>query len=131
MASSMGGNSCGSDVRQEQDSLPARDVIIASVFLGLLQALDGVLTSIGIARFGTSAEGNPLLRLMMEQFGQVPTLAVFKIAAICIVASLALLARHLPWIKDALHAVSGVYLFAAILPWTYILYVQPNLHLLF
>lgn len=107
---------------------PARKVLIVGAFLSSLQILDGVLTSIGVSRFGVGMEGNPFLRQMMLEFGHIPTLAVLKLFAISIVLGLVLLSRRLTWIPSALGAVSCVYLFAAVIPWTYILFIQPMTH---
>jgi len=103
---------------------PARGAVITGLFLALLQAADGILTSMGISRFGIAMEGNPLLRSVMEQFGHVPTLAVLKLTAICVIISLIYASAKISWVKNALGAVSAVYFFAAIMPWTYILFVK-------
>jgi len=104
-----------------------KDTVWLGGALVAFQALDGVLTSVGIGRFGTSVEGNPLLRTLMEEFGHIPVLALLKTAAIVLVLVMTLLANRLPWVKHAMVAVGGVYLFAAIIPWTYILYVRPGI----
>lgn len=100
-----------------------RTVALLAASLMLLQILDGVLTSIGIDRFGLDVEGNSFLRGMMEQFGHVPTLAVAKFFAIALIASLALTANRVRWIPKAMGALTCLYLFAAILPWTYLLFI--------
>ena len=107
--------------------LPTRDVMNLALFLSILQALDGLLTALGVSRFGTSIEGNPLLRTLMEEFGYVPTLASMKIAAVGIIGILAILAKEVPWIPTALKGVCGIYLVMAIIPWTYILFIGPYL----
>lgn len=105
--------------------LPARNVLMLGVLLALLQAADGILTSVGINRFGITIEGNPFLRSLMEEFGHIPTLALVKLLAIIVVVSLTIIANRLPWVKSAMGAVTCIYLFAAILPWTYILFFRP------
>lgn len=104
-----------------------KDAVWLGIMLTVFQALDGFLTSAGIDRFGISVEGNPLLRLLMEEFGHIPVLTLLKSAAITLVICMTLLANRLPWIRHAMVAVGGVYLLAAILPWTYILYIRPIL----
>lgn len=106
----------------ESDQAPK--VLLLGFFLAALQAVDGVLTSIGVTRFGTSIEGNPMLRQLMEHFGHIPTLAILKLIAIIIVLSLTYLAQRRPWVHNAMGALTCVYLVAAILPWTYILFIK-------
>jgi hypothetical protein len=95
--------------------------------LALLQALDGVLTSLGVSRYGIAVEGNPLLRSLMEHFGHIPTLSLVKLIAISFVIVLSTYAKRLPWVQNAMGAISCIYLFTAILPWTYILFIQNHL----
>ena len=106
----------------ESDQAPK--VLLLGFFLAALQAVDGVLTSIGVTRFGTSIEGNPMLRQLMENFGHIPTLAILKLIAIIIVLSLTYLAQRRPWVHNAIGALTCVYLVAAIIPWTYILFIK-------
>ncbi len=105
--------------------LPARSVIEIGVLLMLFQAMDGVLTTIGINRFGIAAEGNPVLRQLMTEFGHIPTLTFLKSMAIIIVLALTLIAARLPWVKNAMGALTCLYFFTAIVPWTYILFIKP------
>ncbi|MCB0324848.1 MAG: hypothetical protein KDD69_14795 [Bdellovibrionales bacterium] len=94
-------------------------------FLAVLQALDGVLTSMGVSRFGVAIEGNPFIRSLMEELGHVTALGLVKALAILIIVALTIFARRLPWINNAMGAIGCVYLFAAIIPWTYILFLKP------
>jgi len=112
-------------VRGETDSAETRSVIALGLILAVLQIADGCLTSIGVSRFGIEAEGNPLLRGLMVQFGHIPTLALVKCFAIVVVCLLTIMAMRMPWVKGAMSFVSAIYLFAAIIPWTYILFVKP------
>lgn len=93
--------------------------------LCVLQALDGVLTSLGVSRFGLHAEANPFIRSLMEQLGHVTALGLVKLAAILVIIALTLFARRLPWVNNAMGAIGCIYFFAAIIPWTYILFVKP------
>ena len=102
----------------------ARRAMVVGFSLALLQALDGVLTSMGVSRFGTGAEGNPILRFLMEEFGQLPILGIVKTIAIFFVLALSIYARRLAWVRNAMGAISAIYLFTAIIPWTYILFIQ-------
>lgn len=99
----------------------ASGVLQLALLLSVLQALDGVMTSLGISRFGLSVEGNPLVRSLMEQFGPLTALAGLKTLGVLSVIVLAFSARGLPWVKNAMGILSCFYFFIAILPWTYIL----------
>lgn len=98
-----------------------REVLIVGIVLALLQVADGVLTGIGMAHFGTSAEGNPLLRALMHQMGYIPALVAAKSISIMIVATLCLLAAKINWVVSAMKLVALVYIGAAVVPWSIIL----------
>ncbi|MDC0357345.1 DUF5658 family protein [Oligoflexia bacterium] len=100
---------------------PAKEVIILGIVLAVLQILDGILTGIGIYHFGTSAEGNLVLKSLMDQIGYAPALILIKSLAILIVAALCYLSSIVAWLKSALKAVIFIYLGAAIIPWTAII----------
>lgn len=100
------------------------EALIAGSILIFLQALDGILTSIGISRWGVSVEGNPLLRKLMMEFGHIPTLSVVKFIAICFVILLCCYSVRLPWMHKAMRAISCYYVIMAIIPWIYLLLVQ-------
>jgi uncharacterized membrane protein len=106
---------------------PVRGALFLGCFLASLQALDGIFTSIGINRYGLAIEGNPLLRTVMEQFGHIPTLAILKFLAILIVVFLTIVSFRRRWVMRAMGAVSFIYLFMAILPWAYILFVNSDI----
>ena len=107
------------------EQIPAKKALFFGLVLATFQALDGILTSIGIDRYGPQAEGNPLLRSLIEDFGHIPTLTVIKLTAIIVVALLTVLTVKLPWINKAMYALTGIYFFSAIVPWTYILFIKP------
>ena len=89
--------------------------------LVILQILDGVMTAIGVGHYGHEAEANFLLKLGMELIGPAPTLIIAKSLAIFVVYLLVQCAQHVSWVPRAIQAVTALYLFAAILPWSYIL----------
>ena len=101
---------------------PSRDFIFFGVFLASLQIFDWVLTSLGVARHSLDAEANPFIRYLMVQYGVDTALFIVKSFAICIVAALTLIARHIKWIKNVMAVLSCIYLVAAIIPWLYILF---------
>lgn len=102
----------------------ARSALAVGALLALLQALDGVLTSLGVSRYGVAIEGNPILRSMMVQFGHIPTLGLVKLMAVIFVCTLTYYAQRQAWVRNAMGAITCVYFFAAVLPWTYILFIQ-------
>ena len=83
----------------------------------LTQILDGILTYLGVSLFGIAAEGNPILAWTMASYGEAIALAGAKvIAALCGVALYALAVDRL------LAALTLVYVGAAIIPWTLVLF---------
>lgn len=114
---------CGEGKEEVQSLVPASRAFVLGFLLIMLQLLDGLLTSLGVIRFGTGAEGNPFLRHLMVEFGHLPTIAVCKFLAILIVITLTLLARNRPWVQKAMGVVSCFYLVGAIIPWTVILFL--------
>ena len=103
---------------------PSRDVYYFGLFLVSLQIMDGVLTSKGMLRYGTFAEGNPILRQLMESFTPAQTLFMVKAFAIMAVVLITLIARRSHAVRDMIGALSCIYLFVAILPWAYLLLLK-------
>lgn len=83
----------------------------------LTQILDGILTYIGVSVFGLAAEGNPVLAWMMASYGEVIALAGAKI-----VAALCGVALYMLAVDRLLAALTLVYVGAAIVPWTLVLF---------
>lgn len=103
---------------------PSRDFIYFGVFLASLQVCDGFLTAQGIARWGLSAEANPMLRGFMETYGAHQTLFLLKAATILLVVIGTIVAKRVAVIKDLIKFLSCFYLTAAIIPWIYLLYIR-------
>lgn len=112
-----GGNSTQATV----DAQPSKEMIVLSIILALLQVSDGVLTGMGMSMFGTAAEGNLLLRTLMEAWGYIPALFIAKSFAILVIAGLCYLSTVVSWLPRAMRCVIAVYVLAAVIPWTYIL----------
>lgn len=125
LASANIGQSIKSYLSKFSHHLPASQALIVGSILIILQALDGILTGMGVERFGLHMEGNPFLRLLMAEFGHVPTLAALKFVAISIVVLLTIMVKRVPWVENAMSAISCLYILVAILPWTYILFIKP------
>jgi len=100
------------------------EIILLGTILAVIQILDGVLTAMGMNSFGTHAEGNLVLRNLMELVGHVPALIVAKGLALGVIGVLCGLSTRSTWVAPALKIVIGIYLCAAIIPWTFILFVK-------
>lgn len=100
---------------------PSRTLIYFSIFFVSLQVADGMLTSIGMTRFGVDGEGNPFLRWLMHDYHPDQVLLVVKSIAVLIIIGLTIIARKVSWVKDLIGTLSCIYLFAAIIPWVYVL----------
>jgi hypothetical protein len=81
-----------------------------------VQLADGILTSIGVARFGTGVEANPLLVHSMAAYGSWTTLAAAKIVAVLGGSVLHVYAYDL-----VLASLTAGYVFATVLPWSLLL----------
>lgn len=86
------------------------DVVLV-VFL-LVQALDGVLTYIGVRTYGLRIEGNPLLVWLMTMVGRGAALALTKGTAGVFGVLL-----HRSAVHRVLAALALFYVAAAIVPW--------------
>jgi hypothetical protein len=81
-----------------------------------VQFADGILTSIGVARYGTGVEANPLLVHSMLSYGSWTTLVAAKIVAILGGSVLHVYAYDL-----VLAGLTAAYVFATVLPWSLLL----------
>ena len=82
----------------------------------VLQAADGLLTYAAVERFGTVAEGNPILVAWMLLTGSEAALLGAK--------TLACLCGGVLYVAGVYHVLAGLsllYLFAAVVPWLRIL----------
>ncbi|MBX7137853.1 MAG: DUF5658 family protein [Oligoflexia bacterium] len=100
------------------------EIIHVGFLIALLQVMDGFLTYVGVKTFGLQAEGNALIRLLMEAMGPDAALVVVKSIALMVVAALCVLAHRVHWLTRAMKLVAAVYLCAAVLPWSYILIMR-------
>lgn len=92
--------------------------ISAVALFAAVQAADGILTLVGIARFGPAVESNPILSLSIMAFGAGAALSIAKIAAVALATILHGARSHL-----ILALLTVLYVFAAVLPWTWLLSV--------
>ena len=90
--------------------------LVFAAFL-LTQILDGVFTYTGVSVFGIAAEGNPVLVWLMTSYGEVIALAGAKtLAAGCGIA------LYLLAVDRLLAMLTLVYIGAALIPWTLVLF---------
>lgn len=99
----------------------ARQTLFLGLVLITLQVLDGVLTHLGILKFGMEAEGNPMLYALMVKVGVENALIITKVLVSLVIVGLMFAASKLAWVNNALAAVCAVYTVMAVLPWTYLL----------
>ncbi|RIL12030.1 MAG: hypothetical protein DCC75_01220 [Proteobacteria bacterium] len=90
------------------------------LLLAVLQLADGLLTYVGLNIYGIHLEGNAFLRSLMHVYGTFPVLFFTKLFALGCVAWLTILAHDRRWIRPAIAFVSGIYITAAIIPWSYL-----------
>jgi len=91
----------------------------ASLILGafvLMQALDGLLSYLGVSAHGLWLEGNPIVSWYAHQFGPGAAFIGAKLFAIGCGGVLYLAGRH-AWLA----VLAVLHLVAAVAPWTYIL----------
>ena len=78
----------------------------------VLQAADGLLTYTAVERFGTAAEGNPILATWMMLTGYEAALVGAKTLA-CLCGGV----LYVAGVYHVLAGLSALYLFAAVVPW--------------
>ena len=89
----------------------------ALVIFLLAQALDGVLTYIGVSTYGLRMEGNPFIGWLMSAMGEVAGLATAKLAA-----GFFGIALHLSAVHKVVALLAVFYVAVAVLPWVAILF---------
>jgi len=78
----------------------------------VLQAADGLLTYAAVERFGTVAEGNPILATWIVLTGSATALIGAKAMA-CVCGAV----LYVTGVHYVLAGLSALYLFAAVVPW--------------
>jgi hypothetical protein len=90
---------------------------VALVAFLLVQALDGVLTYVGVSTYGPHIEGNPVVAWLIACLGRGPALATAKLAAGGFGVAL-----HLSSVHRAVAVLAAFYLAVAVIPWVALLY---------
>jgi uncharacterized membrane protein len=91
------------------------DTVLVAFLLS--QALDGVLTYVGVSTYGLRIEGNPLLGWMMTVCGQGAALATAKLTAGAFGIVL-----HLSAVHRVVFMLTAFYVAVAVVPWIGILF---------
>lgn len=95
---------------------PKTRALCALALFVVVQVADGILTSIGIARFGPSIEANPLLFHTIATFGSGTALVLAKSIAIVGGSVLHVYSYHL-----VLASLTVAYVYITLLPWAILL----------
>jgi hypothetical protein len=86
----------------------------------VVQLIDWIATSQGLALFGTSVEANPLLRFLMERYDIITVLTTSKLFATMAGSFLHFLNRH-----SLVAALTLLYTLFAVVPWMSLLSLYP------
>jgi uncharacterized membrane protein len=90
---------------------------VALVMFLLAQALDGVLTYVGVSTYGLRMEGNPFVGWLMSSMGEAAGLATAKVAA-----GFFGIALHLSAVHKTVALLAVFYVAVAVVPWLAILF---------
>ena len=101
---------------QSWTSGPRFGNIVIVLFL-TCQVLDGALTYLGVLTFGRSIEANPVLAWLMGEVGEGTAVTSAKI-----LAGTCGIALHLTAVHRIVAVLTLVYLAAAVIPWTSLLF---------
>jgi uncharacterized membrane protein len=91
---------------------------VAVVLFLMAQAMDGVLTYVGVTMLGMHVEANPLLAWLMGCLGSAAGLTGAKLVA----GGLGIL-LHLTSVHRVVAGLAAFYLLVAVLPWMALLYL--------
>ena len=91
---------------------------VAVVVFLVTQALDGVLTYVGVTLLGLHMEANPLLAWLMGNMGHGPALTSAKVLA----GGFGIL-LHISSVHRVVAALTAFYVVVAIIPWVALLYL--------
>lgn len=90
--------------------------LILFLLNSILQLLDGLLTYIGVTLFGSEAEGNYLIRYLIETIGLELGLIIPKITAIALIYFLYRQINKNSIVEKCLYVLLGFYL-AVVITW--------------
>ncbi|MBX7142839.1 MAG: DUF5658 family protein [Oligoflexia bacterium] len=104
----------------------SKRAFLLGLALLLCQALDGVLTWLGLRILGIHMEGNAFLRELMYAYGTAPVLFSAKLASLVCVGLLTFFAHRRRWIRPLIGILIAVYLALAVIPWTVVILRHQN-----
>lgn len=110
-----------SDIREYSGFSTSQEMLFLGVLMIVIQLVDGLLTGIGVYKFGIDIEGNTLVKSLMYQIGYLNALVFVKTLSISVVLILMSLSEKVLWIPKAMKATIGIYILFAILPWGFLL----------
>jgi len=87
-----------------------------------VQAMDGIMSYVGVNTFGSWIEANPLVAWYASAFGPAVAFAVVKLFAIACGTVLYLMSRH-----RTVAALTLFYLAFAVAPWAHVLHSYTNI----
>ncbi len=87
-----------------------------------VQALDGIMSYIGVSTFGSWIEANPLVAWYASVFGPAVAFTAVKLFAIACGTMLYLMSRH-----RTVAALTLFYLAFAVVPWAHVLHHYTNI----
>ncbi len=108
-------------IRTPNEILKTKNNAYPYLLLFSLICLDGFLTYLGVAQYGTEVEGNYYLREFMEIIGAESGLLLVKASSFILLTLLWTLRNKINWLTKAVCGMSVVYFAFAVLPWTYLL----------
>jgi hypothetical protein len=95
-----------------------RRTLFWAICVCVAQFLDGLLTYFGMIKFGITAEGNALLRFLMDYMGVAQALITVKLLSVYVVVFLCLRDVSQKFLRIAFKSIAIFYFVFAICPWT-------------
>ena len=110
----------GQKARVRNNRTKAAIFVFAALALALV--LDGVLTYLGLARFGIAMEANGFVQKLCEIIGIIPGLIVAKGFALMCLGIIYHYGKKYLWVTFLVGGLTLVHVGFALVPWTIILY---------
>lgn len=95
--------------------------MVLGALLVSLQLIDAYFTLCGISALGISAEGNPIIAILMVHTSPLIALIIAKFSAVALIIFLVLASSRVFWVQPSLYVLNTIYFLGAILPWYYLL----------
>lgn len=98
-------------------------VFFLALILAATQLADAYLTYKGLSIHGLSAEGNPIVRSLCAVIGIGFGVVVAKLFSIFCITVSCLVGKQYRWMPYVLGGLIAIHVCAAIIPWSYLLFV--------